>query len=452
MNQRPVAHPAGRMTSVRWIVLVLLFFSSFVAYILRTNMSVAGERMIADLGLSQIQLGMVLAAFAWGYAIFQFPGGVFGDVIGSRRALTLIAILWGLLNLLVGLVPGRPFASPTVILVSLVGLRFLMGVAQAPLYPVTGGGTICNWFPVSGWAFPNGLTNAGLTLGSAATGPLIAWLMETIGWRQSFVLTAPLAFLMAGFWWWYVRDGPAEHPGVGQEELALIDAERPSRPIAVQEAAWRLVLKDREVLLLTASYFCSNYVFYLFFNWLFIYLVDSRGFKALEGGFYAAAPWIAGAIGALAGGVICDGLSRRIGMRWGCRLPSIVGLALTAGLIVAAATAGNPYVAVIYLSLCLGCQQLTEGAFWAATISVSGRHASAACGVLNTGGNIVGGIGALLVPFTVQALGWGAALATGSVFAILGAVLWFWIRADSFARGPARFSLRGQAADRHRPC
>jgi hypothetical protein len=31
--------------------------------------------MMADLGLFKIQLGMVLSAFAWGYAFFQFPGG-----------------------------------------------------------------------------------------------------------------------------------------------------------------------------------------------------------------------------------------------------------------------------------------------------------------------------------------------------------------------------------------
>ena len=430
MTRGTVAHPAGRMTSVRWIILVLLFFSSFVAYVLRTNMSVAGEPMMTDLGLSQVQLGLVLAAFAWGYAIFQFPGGVLGDFIGGRWALTILACLWGVLNLIVGLTPGRSSASPALILSSLIGLRFLMGVAQAPLYPVTSGGTICRWFPVSGWAFPNGLTNGGLTLGSAATGPLIAWLMETMGWRQSFLLTAPLAFLMAGFWWWYVRDEPAEHPGVSQEELALIDAGRPSEPGTLPRAAWKLVLKDDQTLLLTASYFCSNYVFYLFFNWLFIYLVDSRGFKVLEGGYYAAAPWIAGAVGALAGGAFCDGLSRRVGMRWGCRLTAIVGLTLTAGLILAAATARGPHLAVVYLALCLACQQSTEGAFWAATISVSGRHASAACGVLNTGGNMVGGIGALLVPLTVQALGWGAALGTGSIFAVIGAALWVWIRAD----------------------
>ena len=72
----------------------------------------------------------------------------------------------------------------------LLALRFLMGAAQAPLFPVIGGRATCNWFPVSGWALPNSLQNAGLTFGSAATGVVIAWLAERFGWRQSFVLTA----------------------------------------------------------------------------------------------------------------------------------------------------------------------------------------------------------------------------------------------------------------------
>lgn len=431
MRPLTVSHPVGRSSSVRWIILALLFLASFVAYVLRTNMSIAGESVMADLGLSKLQLGTVLAAFAWGYALFQFPGGILGDWIGARRALTLIAVGWGVLNLLIGLVPGRSLASPSVIVGTLIGLRFLMGAAQAPLYPVTGGGTICNWFPVASWAFPNGLTNAGLTLGSAAAGPLIAWLMGTLGWRQSFVVTAPLAFLLAGVWWWYGRDCPAEHASVSQSELELIEANRPPpRGASDASGAWRLVLRNREILLLTASYFCSNYVFYFFFNWLFIYLVDSRKFQILEGGYFAAAPWITGAVGATIGGFACDRLSKAIGARWGCRLPSIIGLVLAGGLIIAAARARDPLVAVIFLSLCLGAQQLTEGAYWAATISVAGRRASAACGVLNTGGNVVGGIGALLVPLTVEALGWPAALGTASIFAMVGAALWLWVRAD----------------------
>ena len=38
-------------------------------------MSVAGESVMRELGVSQVQLGWVLASFAWGYAIFQLAGG-----------------------------------------------------------------------------------------------------------------------------------------------------------------------------------------------------------------------------------------------------------------------------------------------------------------------------------------------------------------------------------------
>ena len=57
--------------------------------------------------------------------------------------------------------PGRDLASPVVILVALIVLRALMGAAQAPLFPITGGAMTCNWFPVTGWAFPSGVSNAG---------------------------------------------------------------------------------------------------------------------------------------------------------------------------------------------------------------------------------------------------------------------------------------------------
>ena len=431
MNTATPAHSDHQRTNVRWMILALLFMVSFVAYMLRTNMSIAGKSMMADLGLTKIQLGWVLSAFAWGYAIFQFPGGIFGDKVGSRRALTIIVVLWGILTLATGLVPGTTLASTTLILTTLIGLRFLMGVVQAPLFPVACGGTIGSWFPVSGWAFPNGLTSTGLTLGAAATAPLIAWLMETFGWRESFVLTAPLAFLIAGVWWWYARDNPANHPRVSKLELDLINANRPSPEKTIEnKAVWKHVLKNRNILLLAASYFCMNYVFYIFFNWFFIYLVDVREFEIMEGGYFAAAPWVVGAVTASVGGLWCDRLCKRFGPRWGCRIPGIVGLSLAAGLLFLGATAKNPYLAVVFLSLSFGCTQLTEGAYWAAAIFVSGKHASAATGVMNTGGNVVGGIGALLVPVTAEAFGWVPALATGSVFAIIGVVLWFFVRAD----------------------
>ena len=94
MIQTPVTRPRGRATFVRWVILLLLCLISFVAYVLRTNMSIAGEGMMTEAGLSQVQLGLVLAAFAWGNGIFQFPGGVLGQILGARKALTLALIAW----------------------------------------------------------------------------------------------------------------------------------------------------------------------------------------------------------------------------------------------------------------------------------------------------------------------------------------------------------------------
>ena len=41
---------------------------------------------------------------------------------------------------------------------------------------------------------------------------------------------------------------------------------------------WKAALANRDILLLTISYFCMNYVFYLFFSWFFFYLVDVKQF------------------------------------------------------------------------------------------------------------------------------------------------------------------------------
>jgi ACS family glucarate transporter-like MFS transporter len=419
------------VSRVRWKILALLILLSFVAYVLKTNMSVAGPVMMRDLGLSAVQFGIILAGSAWGYALFQFPGGLLGDAMGGRKATTLIVVLWGVCTLLVGLVPAAGVLSPLVVVTILTALRFLMGAAQAPFFPVTSGETVASWFPVTGWALPTSLTNVGLTVGSAAAGPLIAWLVLMAGWRQSFVLAAPGAFVCAALWYWYVRDRPADHRGVSRAELALIDEGRPPRtPKAPISGTWKIVLGDRQVLLLTASYFLTNYVFYFFLNWGFYYLVEVRGFRMLEGGGLASLWWLSGAAGAPLGGWWCDRLSKRIGLRWGCRWPSLLGCVACTGAMLAAAVAQAPYVAVAFLCLGLASQQFSDSVYWAATMSVSGRHASAGCGVLNTGGNAVGAVNALLVPLTARAFGWVAAVATAAAFALGAAVVWFWIEAD----------------------
>jgi len=419
-----------KSSNIRWNILVLMALASAVAYILRTNMSIVGETMMKGLGFSEIQLGMIFASFAWGYAVFQFPGGILGEALGSRKAMTLIALLWGVLTLLNGLIPGRPFASVPTIVGILIVLRFFVGVVQAPLFPIVGR-VISDWFPVSGWAFPNGLTNTGLTLGAAAAGPLIVWIMKDHGWRGSFYWTSPLAFVMAILWWWYVRDYPRNHKSVNEKERDLIEANRHPANETRTKGIWKVALKNREIFLLTLSYFCMNYVFYIFFSWLFYYLVDVRGYSKNQAGVMNSVFWIMGAIGGAIGGLFCDRLVRKYGARSGYRFVPVFGLVLTALLLFVAALTTNAYVALAFFSVSFALTQVTDSSYWAAAIAIGDKHAAAAaCGILNTGGNAVGGINGLLVPITAKYFGWTAAITTGSIFALAAAILMLFVNAD----------------------
>ena len=418
------------MTGFRWVILAVVISASFIAYTLRTNFSIVSETMIEDLGMNAYQLGLVFSAFAAGYAIFQFPGGIVGDRFGPRRTITGIAIGWAILTALTALIPGTDVLSVGGIVAAMIVTRFLMGMVQAPLFPVTIGGTIERWFPMSQWGLPNGLVSTGLTLGAAATAPLVVWMMDGFGWRGALLVTAPAGIIAALLYHRFVTDDPADHPRITAAELELIRSDRPPAEDGAEEGAWKDALKDRNILLLASSYFCMNYVFYLFFNWFFFYLVDVREFSDSDAGTFSAAQWILGAVGATVGGMACDRLIRRFGVRIGTRSQCMTALFLSGAFLLAGAISDSAAVTVTLMCFSFGFTQLTEAPMWVATMSVAGRHAQVATGILNTGGSIPGAIGGILVPVIAGWLGWPAAIASGALFAFLGASLWLFIRAD----------------------
>lgn len=429
VRREPATHSAAPST-VRWRILAVLVFVSFLSYLLRGNLSIAAPSMIADLQLTEIQWGWIMAAFPLGYALLQFPGGVWADRRGPRLTLTVIALAWGVLVALTALVPGRELASLAVVVGGLVLVQFLVGAVHAPVFPIVVG-AIERWFPRGGWALPNGLVSTGLTLGLAATAALLPWLIAAHGWRISFLLLAPAALVGAALWWWYGRDRPDEHDGVNAGETALINAGRAIEPAAQGAVpAWRRVLGNRDALFMMLSYSSMNFVFYVVFSWGFYYLVTIRGYSEQEAGFLTSAQWIAGGAGAAFGGWLGDRLCRRIGLRWGCRWPIIVGSTASAALLLGVALHPSAHVAALMLALCFFFNQSTEGAYAANAAAVGGRHAGAAFGLLNTGANLMGFVNALLLSMVAAAVGWPVAMALGAGFAMLAVVFILLSRAD----------------------
>ncbi|MFO1406585.1 MAG: MFS transporter [Steroidobacteraceae bacterium] len=421
------------VSGVRWRVLALVMAAGLVSYLLRGNLSIAAPAMMADLHLSELQWGWVMSAFPLGYALFQFPGGLYGERVGSRRAIAHIAIAWGLLIAVTALVPGPAMAPAFVTLGALVLVQFLVGAAHAPVFPVIAA-TIERWFPVGAWGLPNGLTNTGLTVGLAATASLLPWLIGSLGWRESFLALAPTGLAMGAAWWWYVRDRAAEHPAIAPAELALIRGGRlehdgrPPRPGT--GPAWLHIVRDGNVLRLTASYACMNFVFYLVFSWGYYYLVTVRGYGEQQAGFLTSLQWLGAGAGAALGGWACDRQCRRLGLRWGCRWTVLVGMTAQAVLLIGVAYWPDAGVAAAMLGLCFFFNQACEGSYWNTVTAVGGRHAGPASGVMNTGANLMGFVNALMLAGIAQSLGWAAAIAIGAVFALAGAGLILTVRAD----------------------
>jgi len=419
-----------RPTLVRWRILAIMIFLSFVSYLLRGNLSIAAPTMIADLQLTEIQWGYVMAAFPLGYALFQFPGGLLGDRFGPRRVLTVIAVAWSSLIVITSLVPSAAVASVTLIVACLLTVQFLVGATHAPVFPVLSA-TVQRWFPKGSWAFPNGLSSSGLTLGLAGTASMLPWLMGQFGWRTSFLILAPVGFIGAAIWWWYGRDNPAAHKSVNAAEAALIAADRGQAEHSPEGSpAWLRVLRNRDALFLTLSYSSMNFVFFVVFSWGFYYLVNIREFEAQEAGFLTSAQWIFAGAGAAFGGWFGDFLCRKMGLRWGYRSIIFVSMVLSAGLLLGVAYTPSAYLAAAMLGLCFFFNQTTEGPYWGSSIAVGGRHAGAAGGLMNTGANLMGFVNALLLSQVANHFGWTIAIAIGAGFALLGAGLILLVRCD----------------------
>ena len=418
-----------RRVPVRWRLFGVLFLLSFLSYLMRQNIHVAGELMMPELQLTELEMGWIFASFIWGYALFQLPGGIAGNRFGPRRTLLIVGLIGIMASGLTGLLPGLIFQSTTGVIAVLALVRFIMGIAHAPMYPVQAA-VVERWFPVGQWALPNAVSSTGLTLGAAAAQPLVAFVMVYWGWRASFYVFIPLGLGLFGLWWWYARDNPAEHPAMEAEELSAIQANRDSLTQQVGFDAWKQLVRNRETLLLATSYFSLNYVFYLFFTWFFHYLVKELGFSILETGFLAALPWLTGAVMATLGGLTSDSLCKRLGPNLGCRIPAMLGLVGAGCLLYAGLYSTSPYMAVALLSLCFASTQFAEGAFWSAQTFVAGPYTAPACGLMNTGGNAAGIVVAPLMPFLAQHIGWVAALSTGTVVAFMGALLWLFVRVD----------------------
>ena len=411
---------------LRWLLMGWMFLVSAIAYLDRVNLSIAGQAVQKDHGLTDVQLGWVFSAFLIGYAMFQVPGGWLADRYGPRIVISAGVVWWGVFTALTALVPPGLVASVALLL----GTRFLLGAGEAVLFP-SSNKLVSAWIPSSERGLANGLIFAGVGAGAGITPPLIIYILTYWGWHASFYASASIGLLIGLGWFLLVRDKPRSHPFASTEEVKKIEAGIPAASHAEAPAlSWRAILGSRNVWAVTASYFTFGYVTYIFFSWFFIYLSRVRGLDLKSSALYSMLPFLAMVGGALLGGWVADWITVHVSRRLGRCGVAAFGLLLASVFLALATQVESARVASIVLAGGAGAIYLSQSAFWAVTADIAGKSAGTVSGLMNMGGQLGGAVTASLTPWIAEHFGWTASFLTAAVVCLVGSFAWGLVRPD----------------------
>jgi ACS family glucarate transporter-like MFS transporter len=425
---------------MRYMLVLWLFVLSAVAYLDRTNISIAGLHIGREFGVDDTHLGWVFSAFLIGYASFQIPMGLLVRRLGPRLVLALGFAWCGLFAVLMALVP--PKVHGALLLLALV--RFGLGAGEAAMYPAASQ-FVERWFPVGERGKANGLVFAGIGIGAGLTPPLVTAIIRHYGtWRASFWFSAGADAAVSLVWYLAARDTPEGHPLVSDAEKTLITRQRNLRAPSgssggaavsgMPKVLWAKIFGNQAVVALTVSYFAFGYVAWLFYAWFYTYMAKGRGFDLKTSALFTMLPFIAMTIGCLGGGALSDWVAIRYGLRVGRCLVPALALAVTAVLLLLGSGARGPATAAVILACSAGVLFISQSIFWAVTADIAGENVGIVSGIMNMGGQAGGACTASLTPLIAAHFGWQMSFVTAAFIVALGAVAWLAIDPTGIVR------------------
>src|SRR6202790_3367530 len=214
------------IAKVSWRLLPLVAVAYCIAYIDRSNISVAALTMNKDLGFSAYIYGWGAGIFFFSYFLFEIPSNLILERVGARIWIARIMITWGIISGLTAFVTGTT---------SFLVIRFLLGAAEAGFFP----GMILYftyWFPshyrgrvISTLFIAQPVANAVASIASAAILEMDG-VLGLKGWQWIFVIEALPAVLLAVVVLTVMTDKPALAGWLAPDEKnwlqARIDEER----------------------------------------------------------------------------------------------------------------------------------------------------------------------------------------------------------------------------------
>jgi ACS family glucarate transporter-like MFS transporter len=401
----------------RYLIVVATFSLSLLLYVDRTCISAAKDAVTSDLGLGNEQWSWVLAAFAFGYALFQTPSGALADKLGGRMVLTAVVSIWSLFT-------GLTAAAWN--LASLIVTRFLFGAGEAGAFPGMAK-VVYSWIPVKERGVVKGINFSGSRLGAAFAFPLIAGMIQALGWRWTFIVLMLVGFVWAAAWCWWFRDEPAEKSGLLAEERDYILNNRQEAISGEKASPLSLgaMARSGNMWLMMVQYFGSNFTFFFSLTWLFPYVKGKYELAIMEAGYLAMIPLLGGAVGNVFSGWLVDALYRAGKINLSRKVPAIIGFALAATGMVMSLGQETAMGAVAWLTIAIFGADMTLSPSWSFCIDIGGKHAGAVSGTMNMAGNLGSAITALAFAYMPESSrGNVAFFYTAAALSCLAIVCW----------------------------
>ncbi|MGH9358886.1 MAG: MFS transporter [Terriglobia bacterium] len=366
----------------RWWVCFLLFLTWLISYIDRSLMPMALPFIGKEFHLSPTVMGLVAGVFFIGYGSMQIPGGMIADRFGPRKIITLGVFFWSVFSILTGAASS---------LTNLLWVRISFGLGEG-IHPPAAFKALSAWFNSSEIGRANGFVMSSNTLGPMIAPIVFAAVIERFGWRDAFYLASLPGFLVALAVYWYLRDKPAEHPGISKEELTEIGGKN----LEQSTISYTELLKCKALWQLFFVYMTWDVTWWGFQTWLPSYLIRARGFTLLKTGAVTALPFAAGFVGLLVAAYISDRSGKRKTVLVSVLLGNTVFLVLTA-------TATSATMAVIFLTATGFFLPAIQGPFWSLPMDMfPSRIMGYTSGFINTGGQIAGVGSPIIIGVLIQ--------------------------------------------------
>lgn len=279
--------PAIHYKWYKWELLFLLWIAFFLNQADRQIFSVVLPLIKKDLGLTDVQLGLIASALVWTYGVLVPFAGFIGDRLSRKIIIGSSLLFWSIATLFTGICS------------TLVQFVLLRGVA-------TGGGeafyapaanALLSEEHKKGRSLALSIHQTANYFGIILSGLIAGYVAEHYGWRKSFFLFGGLGVLVAATIFFRLKkDKPSQT----------------ERRVPVLTTA-KLIAKKPTAILLTAAFACMVFVNVGYLTWMPSLLAEKFGLSLTAAGFSSMFYHHAGAfIGVIIGGVTSDKLSKKV--------------------------------------------------------------------------------------------------------------------------------------------